>query len=233
MELLVSMTLVSFLSVGMLFAMRIGLNSMQKADSKLMENRTIMGLDKIFAAQVAGFMPAKIDCRPRPDLPLATLVFFEGDPDGMRFVSTYSLGDGARGYPRILEYQVIPGENGRGVRLIVNETLYTGAAAAGALCVATAQDPFIGFPIPVMRPVEIGPFSFKMATELAYCRFLYKDEPPAPLPEKWVPKWVRATLPAAIKIEMAPLEPNPGKLQFLGLTAPIRINRDPMLKYTD
>ena len=49
----------------------------------------------------------------------------------MRFVSSYSLQQGARGLPRILEFQVIRGEEGKGVRLVVNEQPYTGPRSAG------------------------------------------------------------------------------------------------------
>ena len=51
---------------------------------------------------------------------------FQGDPQTMRFVSSYSLTEAARGLPRLLEYQVIPGEDGNSVRLVVNEIVYTG-----------------------------------------------------------------------------------------------------------
>ena len=48
----------------------------------------------------------------------------------MRFVTSYSLQDGWRGRPQIAALQVIPGET-QGVRLIVNETPYTGPDQAG------------------------------------------------------------------------------------------------------
>jgi prepilin-type N-terminal cleavage/methylation domain-containing protein len=33
----------------------------------------------------------------------------KGEPNSMRFVSTYSLNEASRGYPRILEFTVVPG----------------------------------------------------------------------------------------------------------------------------
>ncbi len=53
----------------------------------------------------------------------------------MRLASTYSLQQGERGLPMILEFQVIPGEDDQGVRLIVNEHWYTGPRGAGVYCI--------------------------------------------------------------------------------------------------
>jgi general secretion pathway protein J len=220
-ELLVSISLLSLLSVGMLFAIRIGMNSMQKANDHLMSNRRVMGVDKIFAEQLAGFMPVKADC-PGP----TTVPFFQGDPDTMRFVSSYSLQEGSRGYPRILEYHIIPGEQGRGVRLIVNEFLYTGPISTGRLCVS-AQ------PVPQFLPVQIGAFSFVLADKLAYCRLIYKEILPGTTTERWLPKWIKPNPPVAIRIEMGPLEPDPSRLQLLDVTALIRVTRDVMTRYGD
>ena len=58
----------------------------------------------------------------------------------MRFVTSYSLNEAARGVPRILEYRVIPGDNGNGVRLIVNETLYTGPLSTAGFCAGFGAD---------------------------------------------------------------------------------------------
>jgi len=223
MELLVSISLLSLLSVGMLFAIRIGMNSMQKANARLMSNRKVMGVDKIFAEQLAGFMPVKADC---PGPPVVAISFFQGEPDTMRFVSSYSLQEGTRGYPRILEYHVIPGEQGRGVRLIVNEILYTGPLSTGRICTAA-------LPVPQFLPVEIGSFSFVLADKLAYCRLIYKEVIPDTTIERWIPKWIKPTPPLAIRIEMGPLEPDPAQLQLLDVTAPIRVNRNIMTRYTD
>ena len=223
MELLVSISLLSLLSVGMVFAIRIGMNSMQKANDRLMANRKVMGVEKIFAEQLAGFMPVKADC---PGTPVTTIPFFQGDPATMRFVSSYSLQEGSRGYPRILEYQIIPGDQGRGVRLVVNELVYTGPLSTGSLCVA-AQ------PLPQFVPVQIGAASFVMADQLAYCRLMYKEIVPGTTIERWLPKWIRANPPVAIRIEMGPLEPDPGKLQLTNVTALVRVTRDVMTRYGD
>src|SRR5262249_23306940 len=131
--------------------------------------------------------------------PTVKKLFFQGEPESMRFVSTYSLQEASRGRPRILEFQVIPGEQAKGVRLVVNEILYTGPASAGFFCVGPASDHFL------FRRIEIGPQSFVLGDKLAFCRFSYQDSPPAPAPPEWRPMWTEERWPSAIRIDMGPL----------------------------
>jgi prepilin-type N-terminal cleavage/methylation domain-containing protein len=232
-ELLIAVSLLSLLSVGVLMAMRVGLDAMQKTNSRLMDNRRVARAQRILEEQIAGFMPLVADCLPGPDRPRVRMPFFQGEPESMRFLSSYSLTEGARGYPRILEFQVIPGENNRGVRLVVNEHLYTGPAGAGMFCLGMGPDPLTGAQVPLFRPIEVGPYSFVLADRLAYCRFWYREAPPPPAPERWVPRWVQPQWPRAIRIEMAPLEPDPSRVQPMELIAPVRVNKIPMTEYVD
>lgn len=229
-ELLVAMTLFSLLSVAVLFAFRIGLNAMDRANHRLLANRRVLGVERVLTQQLAGFIPVKADCFTSPQAPPARLPFFQGEAQTMRFVSSYSLNEAGRGYPRILEYQVISGENGEGVRLIVNEFWYTGPRSAGGACVGV-----IGGPPPQMifRPVEIGPTSFVLADKLAHCAFFYKEERPLPQPDIWSQRWTKVRAPNAIRIDMAPLRPDPGSLEVPTIVAPIRITRDPTIPYRD
>lgn len=226
-ELLIAISLLSLLSVGILMAMRVGLNAIEKANARLMDNRRVFSVQRILEQQLAGFMPEVADCLPGPQAPPVKMPFFQGEPQSMRFVSSYSLGEAARGYPRILEFQVIPGENNAGVRLVVNEHLYTGPLGAGVFCLGRTPDPLSGIPVPRFRPIEIGPSSFVLADRLAYCRFSYREIAPAPLLERWVPVWTKVTWPTAVRVEMAPLEPDSTRLQLVTLVAPIRVNKVP------
>lgn len=232
-ELLIAVSLLGLLSAGILVSMRVGFNAMEKANSKLMGNRRILRAQRILEEQIAGFMPLMALCQPNPPMPPVRMPFFHGELQSMRFLSSYSIGEGARGYPRILEFQVIPGENNRGVRLVVNEILYTGPAAAGLLCLGLGPDPLLGVQAPLFRPIEVGPHSFVLADRLEYCRFSYREELPAPLYEKWVTRWILPRWPSAIRIEMAPLDPDPSRMQPLTLTAAVRVNRIPAVDYAD
>ena len=63
-ELLIAVSLVSLISVGMLMAMRIGLNTMGKTNEKFIANRKAIGVEKIVLSQLAGLMPVTANCMP-------------------------------------------------------------------------------------------------------------------------------------------------------------------------
>jgi len=233
MELLVAITLFSLLSVGILFAFRIGLSAMTNTSSRLMANRRVLGAERILTQQIAGFMPARADCRAGPQGPLQQLPFFQGEPQTMRFVSTYSLQEALRGYPRILEFQVIPGAEGRGVRLVVNEQIYTGPLSTGRLCAGLIPDPASRTMSVLFHSVQIGPGSFVLADKLAHCSFAYREEIGPMQQTIWRPRWIKDVVPSAIRIDMAPVERDPSKLHVASIVAPIRVDRSPLVGYSD
>src|SRR6185369_11613449 len=164
-----AITLLSLLTTGMLFAMRVGLMAFQKTDSKLMDNRRVAGAQRLVEQELEGLIPVIAPCG-GPGMKTA---FFQGEAQTMRLVSAFTLQQAWRGQPQILELFVIPGEEGRGVRLVVNEMPYTGPLTAGEICPGMMQDPETGAPVPRFAPVVAGPRSFVLADKLAYCRFTY------------------------------------------------------------
>lgn len=235
-EVLISVTLVSMLSVGLMMAMRVGLSAMQKSDDRLMSNRRVMSTQQILEQEIAGLMPVPAECLKTGDGPPARIAFFQGQPAAMRFVSSYSLHEASRGTPRILEFQVIPGENGEGVRLVLNEVLYTGAASAGQGCTGVIRDAISNELTAQFLAIRTGPGSFVLADKLAFCRFTFRSPPPMGAPPTEAPKWVASWvyidhLPDAIRIEMGPLTPDSGRLQPITMTSPVRVNRLPLELY--
>jgi hypothetical protein len=86
----------------------------------------------------------------------------------------------------------------------------------------------------VFAPVQAGPNSFVLADKLAYCRFSYFTIPlDRTLLPHWTPQWTFSGWPFAIRIEMAPLDPDPSRLQPITVTAPIHIHRAPEIQYVD
>src|SRR5262249_33746876 len=152
--------------------------------------------------------------------------FFQGEPQTMRLVSTFSLQQAWRGQPQILEMFVIPVDQGEGVRLVVNEIPYTGPLGAAQLCPALMPDPQTGISLPRFVPVIPGPHSFVLADKLAYCRFVFLAPPVSPgAPETWIANWNRPAWPLAVRVEMAPVEPDPSRLQPITAVAPIFVRR--------
>jgi prepilin-type N-terminal cleavage/methylation domain-containing protein len=233
-EVIVAITLLSALSVAMLFAMRIGLLTFQKANANLMENRRVAGAQRILMDQIEGLIPLVTPCTGMEGGIGPRFGFFQGDSENLRLVSAYSLQQGWRGQAQILELTVIPGEKGGGVRLIVNELPFTGSASAGGLCKGFVPDPILGTPIPQFAPVEAVPSSFVLADNLEFCRFSFLTPSPQPLlPPVWKPSWSLPGWPRGVRIEMAPLQADSATLQPITVTAPIHLFLSPEIPYVD
>jgi len=226
-ELLIAITLVSLLIVGMLFAMRVGFNTLDATNRKVLINRRTTGAQRILQFQVAGFMPEMVQCGVAGGPSAPKVPFLQAEPNVMRFVTSYSLAEAGRGFPRVVEIFVGPGEDGQGVRLLANEYLFTGPQGAGLFCAPGPPDA-TGAASVQWRAAEVRPSSFVLADKLATARFLYLVVPDENTPEIWMPRWVRKEQwPVAVRIEMAPLELQPDRVQPIPFTAPLRVTRQP------
>jgi len=232
-EVMIAVTLFAILSVGIFTALRVGLNAMDHSNQRLMGNRRAAYAMRIVESQLTGFMPEQAVFQLTPQTPVQVMPFFQGEPASMRLVSTYSLQDASRGMPQILEFQVIAGADSRGVRLVVNEHPFTGPASTGVFCLGYTMDPSTSVRFPIFRPIQTGPGSFVLADKLAYARFLFEAPPLGPQPAAWVNHWVLPGWPIAIRIEMAPLDPDPTRLQPMTVTTAVHINKVPGLEYVD
>ena len=180
-------------------------------------------------------MPVVAACGEAPGATAVKTVFFQGQPQTMRLVSTFSLQQGWRGRPQILELFVIPGEDGLGVRLVVNEIPYTGPIGMTRLCTGRTQDPLTGGNLAVFAPVQAGPGSFVLADKLQFCRFSFLTfDPRQPLvPPVWKPSWAMTGWPRGVRVEMAPLQADSSTLQPITVTVPLRLRRSPEIPYVD
>jgi general secretion pathway protein J len=220
-ELMIAVTLVAAISAGLLSAMRTSLLAYEKINRRLQDDRRAMGLEQALARQIGGVMPVMGFC-PAPAGGAGRVPIFNGDPQSVRFVSSYSLAEGARGYPRLVEYQVAPDPNG-GVRLLMNERIYYGPASSVPLCVNRT-----------FLPIVITPESVEMAGRLAYCRLVYREPTPySPVGGAWLPVWNQPNLPRVVRIEMASLDPNPARLPVLTLNVPVHVTRVVDTTYAD
>jgi hypothetical protein len=233
MEVLIAITLLSLLSVGMVIAMRVGLAAFGKTNNRLMDNRRVAGTQDVLQQELEGLMPVVCQCGIGPGAAGKRMGFFEGGRDTMRLVSSFSLQQAWRGQPQILELLVIPGEEGHGVRLVVNEIPYTGPPSAGRLCIGIGPDPMSQMPVPRFVPAEADPHSFVLADKLAYCRFSYFSQGTPAMPPAWRAQWPFPGWPAGIRVEMAPLEADPGRVQPIAVTAVMHVWRAPDIDYVD
>jgi prepilin-type N-terminal cleavage/methylation domain-containing protein len=217
-ELLIAVSLVAVLSTGMLFAMRASVLAYEKTAQHLEANRRVVGVERVIASQLSGVMPVAAICPALSGLS-AAVSFLAGTPGTLRLVSSYSIGEGARGYPQIVEYRVLPADGG-GVRLVASEFPYSGPQSTAPYC--------LGTPPPGARVMVL-------ADHLAYCRISYHEPYNTNTFEEtpWLAVWDRPVLPGAVRIEMHPAAPVAGSLAPLDVTVPIRVTRDPLIPYVD
>jgi hypothetical protein len=232
-EILIAVSLLSLLSVGMLVAMRLGFSTMDRTDAKLVKNRRASNTRAIIENEINGFVYSYANFRPQPDKP-QRVPFLQTEPQSMRFVTSYSIQDAWRGRLHIAALQVIPGEDNQGVRLIVNETSYTGPDQAGQQIVGI-EPPTVERPLIIhYGPIVAGSQSFVLADRLAYCRFLWLAPLREPPFQQWRPDWVLpGVAPFAVRIEMAPLDTSATDLHIGTVTVPFNVNRDPNVVYDD
>lgn len=236
MEVLIAVTLVGLLMVAISVSLSIGLRAMERASSKLELNRRVVRTQQVLEQQIVHLTPTIASCVMKDaDLP-QQMPFFQGEPLAMRFVSSYSMFEGDRGYPRIIELTAIPGDARKippGLRLIVNELPYQGPLSTGQLCGGLLQDPSSGIAVPSFAPVVARPASFVLADRLLRVNFRYLALRPPPEPPQWLETWVFPELPEAIGIDLIPLPGENAGVYPLSLVMPIRVDRLPGKKYAD
>jgi len=221
-ELMIAITLVAALSVGMLMAMRTSLVTLEKVDNRLQFNRRVMSVQQILSREIGGVMPVIGMCT-APNGSLSNRVIFQGNPQTLRLVTSYSVAEGARGYPRMVEFQVVPTDGGA-LRLVMNEHPYTGPMSTAPFCFTT-------FPAP---PAQVTATSFIVADRLAVCRISYHQMTrEAPRDGNWMPFWNDTNLPSAVHIEMIPIDPDAARLPLASVTVPLHLTLDVGVPYTD
>src|SRR5689334_5240816 len=207
MELMISITLVAAIATGMLMAMRGGLLTLGRTQTRLDENRRALGIQRILSLQLGGAMPVRTGCNGQ-----LSGFAFRGTASALAMVSTYSMTEGSRGAPRIVEYQVAPDLGGT-VQLIVNERLYSPGSTATFCGESVALQ---GSPQPLVA-----------ANRLAYCKISYFQLNPDTQFRGggWVDSWNDPNMPSAVRIEMAPASPDPSRLPVVAVTAPLFTTR--------
>jgi len=225
-EMLIAISLVAILVAGLLTAMRTGLITYEKTGARLEANRRTMTVQQMISSQlenawaVAGACPSS-----DPEKPAAMLPFFDGTQSWLRLVTAYSLAEGSRGAPRIVEYQAQP-VTGGGFRLVVAEHLYNGPSSTAAYCHDLQP-----------RPVQLGSGAMVLADHLSVCRFAYHPayDPYTFKETPWLDVWDTRvpSLPAAVRLEMKSASPVASRLPVVSFTIPIRAERNPLAQYAD
>jgi general secretion pathway protein J len=219
-EVLIAITLVAAIMGGMLSAMRGGLLTLERVQTRIQESRGALGLDQMIRRQIGGVLPAIGECTQSASL-ITPSPIFRGNANAMLLVTSYSMTEGARGYPRLAEYRVLPNNDGS-VRLVVDEMLFPSPATTTRFCA----------PPGLFRPLDPSPRSMVLAPRAASIRIFYRDlNPTTRLGGLWLPEWITGNLPYAIRIDIEPV-PGPG-VSATSITVPLHISRDYQEFYAD
>jgi prepilin-type N-terminal cleavage/methylation domain-containing protein len=227
MEVLIAVTLVALLSIGMLYSLRAGLGSVETIDRRIEADRKVGGAQKILEQEFAHLMPVIAPCRTGVDgFPGASSAFFDGEPQVMRFVSSYSLEGAARGRAKILEMFVIPGSDRSGVRLVLNELPYFNPLSAGVLCFQRFDESFGGQSFLAFAPPQPTPNSFVLADRLERVSFAYRELLNVEPWERWTDRWLHTDIfPDAVRVDLASLPGDSTRTAPLPLFVRIPVTR--------
>lgn len=222
-EVLVAVTLLALLSAGMVTALSMSAGAWSDAREHLTLDRRIATANQLLYAQFAAVTPVLM--QPPRSIGAPPAPFFHGEPQQMRFVSSYSLDAGPRGGLTIVELNVQNAKNGR--RLVLTQSPYRGPASTGRFVVGVDREGPQGMRI-LYRPVQPRSDSLIVADQLATCTFEYQREPRGVGGvAEWLPVWGDVNqLPAAIRVRIEPAKTEP-RLQPVTITAEVRARYAP------
>ena len=148
-ELVVAVSITAVITLGLLFALRTSVTAYEKTGDRLRANREQMGRNQILARELGGIMPVTNQCGGYQ------MPFLLGTSESLRVVSSYSIAEGARGYPQILDFRVGRSPSGAACSWSWWRHPYTGPGSSGsAFCGSTAENAvrFPGRGSPPFRP---------------------------------------------------------------------------------
>lgn len=219
-EILVAVTLLGILSVGLVTALQVAAGAWSSSRNARGQDRRIANANALLHAQFAGVTPVQPMIL-RSGLAVPAGPFFQGEPNAMRFVSSYSMTEGVRGGLQIVELQTSPGQEG--TRLILTQSPYQGPLSVGRFI--TGAEPLAeprSFHL-LFTPLQTRADSLIVADRLASASFSYLRGSRGPNePDAWVSVWDNPQqLPQAIRVDMQPLE-DVGRLRPVAIVSEVR-----------
>ena len=226
-EVLIAVALMSILSIGLFTSLEMGAASWSAAHDALMFDRRIATANALLYSLLASMVPLNAVVPPGSELPRFRFLFFQGEPQSMRFVSSHSITGGARGGLQLTELHVAPHRGS--FRVLLNQSDYRGPHSLGAL--VTGRIPLQdgrGSRL-LFRPMRALPTTLIVADRLRRCRFSYFGRSRRDEPAVWVPQWnERNALPTAVRIQLTPFaEPDRhARALPVSISAPVYAERD-------
>ncbi len=169
-ELLVAITLLGFVSLGLLFAMRTGVGAWQRANNRMAADRQVIAAGDLIATQLGSARAQYLGWGQREQR--IALLYFEGRQDRLRFATDYSVASRNRGGVWLAEYWFE--HNARNeCRLMYNERPWREDIAQATVAEVVQNQNGQQF---AFRPAVAGPATRVLYTGLHDCSFEYLIE---------------------------------------------------------
>jgi prepilin-type N-terminal cleavage/methylation domain-containing protein len=172
-ELLVAVTLLGFVSLGLLFAMRIGIGSWQRGDARLAADRAVVAAGDLITTQLASAWARNVGWGPREQR--VSFLLFEGAADRLHFLTRYSVASRDRGGSWLAEYWFEHDARNE-CRLLYNEYPFRSDDDAAAVVQQLVRDPS-GQMLVQYRAPQVAPGTRILYTGIHDCAFEYLIEP--------------------------------------------------------
>ena len=156
-ELMIAVSITAVITVGLLFALRTSIVAYEKTSARLHSNREQLSRNQILSRELGGAMPVMSTCG------TSNVPYFFGASDSLRMISSYSIAEGFRGYPQILDFETRRTSSGA-LQLVVTEYPYTGPASTAPLCASSSS----------YGSSEGASEPFVLADDLLSCAFSYR-----------------------------------------------------------
>ena len=182
-ELLVVITLLGFVSLALLFAMRVGVTAWQHANARMSADRAVVAASDLLAAQLGGARPRRVGWGERERR--VAFLYFEGRPDRLRFLTDYSVATRTRGGVWLAEYWFEHNASNE-CRLLYNESSWRSDDDAASTVDQVVQEA-AGISVTFRAAVK-GPATRILYSGLHDCSFEYLIEP-IDRPVFWSPGW--------------------------------------------
>ena len=195
-ELLVSVTVVALLATAMLFGFRIAASAWGRSNDVLEEQRRVSATLDLLGKQMAEMTPYAPWVREG-----SQDVFFQGEPQAVRFLSRYSLVSRAGSGLYLIEYQVADAADGT-KQLLLNEVRVRNATDLGRLRIGAEQTE--AGPVQRFAPFERHESTRVLLQGVGEMRLEYYRPATGAEPGAWGEQWVarRDELPRGMAVRL-------------------------------
>ncbi len=218
-ELLVAISLMGMISLALLFSMRIGSGAWRRGNARMAANRGVIAAGDLISAQLADVQARRVKWGP-DDSP-TFFAYFDGAPERLRLLTSYSLALRSRGGVWLAEYFFV--KEGDGCALRYYERQYDTDRDIASTVRGAGFDPFANRMSVLFNSDPPASSGRTLYTGLRDCRFEYLIEP-QDAPAYWGKYWITNDryLPRSVAVRVE--GPEQGGIAPVATVATLHLN---------